>query len=81
MGEANWNVADDALLELGRHVDEDVPAAHEIELRERGIGSHVVAHECDTIANGLRDPEPSAFCLREEALEPVRPDDARGDSE
>ncbi len=46
---------DDPLLERGVEVDENVAAADEIDMRERGVAREVVLDEYTLVANGLDD--------------------------
>ena len=61
---------DHALLERRAKIDQEVPAAHEVELRERWIGDEVVASEHAALADVLLDPV-AAILAAEELFEPL----------
>ena len=61
---------DDPLLERLIEIDEDVAAAHEIQLRKRRVAGEVVLDEDAQIADGLVDPIP-AVSLGEVAPPPL----------
>src|SRR5206468_6704536 len=46
----------DSFLQVGRHVDENVAAAHQIDVRERRIGRDVLAREYTDVPDALLDP-------------------------
>jgi hypothetical protein len=66
------------LLQLWTEVDEDVAAAHEIELGERRIARQIVLHERAAFADRLADPVADALDAGEVACEPLRTDAACG---
>ena len=76
MVEAVVKRGDDALLQRGAEVDEDIAAAHQIELGERRIARQVVAHEDAQLAHGLADAV-AAIDLDEEAAPPLVADVAQ----
>ncbi len=61
---------DDALLEGLIEVDENVAAAHQVELRERWVSREIVLHEDAHVSNALDDAI-AALGLREKSLPPL----------
>src|SRR5262249_40662264 len=59
-----------ARLQAGIEVEEHVPAAREIEPRERRVAREVVLHEDAEVADELLDPIRAAFDAREVLAEP-----------
>jgi hypothetical protein len=58
----------DALLQCGLHVDQQVAATDEVDARERRVREHVVPREDAAVADRLADPI-AAFRLDEEPVQ------------